>query len=665
MGFLPEKMLRVRIIGSNMRKDAIISALHDAGVIQLEAVSGDIAKSAGQAKPGELYRRVNRALQIYRGYESILPAIPVNAVKEFDGAEELLVEAAKIDLEDDLRIIKATESDILAEIKEIHNRLDAVEALNGLNYDLSIFNGSTISSFIVRGIDEPETEASLRKKLPDATVFKLPNGQLVITIPVKLDAELARVASELNFKISHIPEMQGKPSEYSQAMTKKLSEENARLDEIKAGLKEISDEHYVSIVQIREALEIENRKLEVADKLSSTQDSFIMEGWIPSKHYDSLNDLVNKAASNSVIVKTLESKEDPPTLLSNPKALQPFEFFVRFYSLPKEFEWDPTLIFSLIFPFFFGIMVGDWGYGLVILGASLWMIRKLTTPGAKTIMPKMLTNFALTIFGKNALTVLARALIPSSIVAIIAGALFNNFFGFPLLPLTVIEAAPGFGAAHIGAFPPVPTVLFHVDVTTPKLLLFTGYIGLLMVTFGLVLGFLNELRLNHRKGMISKVGWLLVAWGLALFGLNLITGLPVPPIASIVGAVIGIVMVLVSEGPLGLIEIPSIISHILSYTRIMGILLASVYLSYILDLIFLKGIAKSPLFGIVGIFVLVLGQMFNLAIAVMEPGIQGARLIYVEFFSKFYTGNGKIFRPFGTTRKFTTPKFSLPSSSKK
>ena len=664
MGLLPEKMLRVRIIGSNLRKDSIISALHDAGVIQLEAVSGDIAKLAGQAKPGDLYRKVNRALQIYRGYESILPAIPVTNVREFDGVEELLDEASKIDLEEELRIIKASESDLLSEVKEIRNRLDAVESLTGLDYDLSIFNGSLISSFIAKGVDLKESRDDISSRIPEATLFSLPNGSLVITIPVKKDAELARVAAELKFSISHIPEMSGKPSEYRDSMTKRLAEKQKHLDSISAELKEISGEYYEKIAQIREQLEIENRKLEVAEKLSSTQDSFIMEGWIPAKHYDSLVSLVEGAAQGSVIIKTIETKEDPPTMLSNPKSLQPFEFFVRFYSLPKEFEFDPTLIFGLVFPFFFGIMVGDWGYGLVILGVALWMIRKLTTPGAKTILPKSLTRFALTIFGRNALLVLAKALIPGSIVAIAAGLLFNNFFGFPLLPLTVFEAGTGFGGAHIGSFPPTPTVLFHVDFMIPKLLLFTGYIGLAMVTFGLILGLLIEIRLKHRKGIGTKIGWLLVTWGIALFGLNLITNFPVPPLYSIASAVVGIVLVAVSEGPLGLIEIPSIISHVLSYTRILGILLASVYLAQVIDLIFLKGFEKSPLLGLVGVIILILGQAFNLAIAVMEPGIQGARLIYVEFFSKFYYGNGKIFRPFGTTRKFTAAKFNLDTQKK-
>ena len=674
MALMPEKMHRVRIIGSNLRKDHIITALHDAGVIQLETVPADLTKIMGQSKPGELYRKVNRYLQIYRGYENILPPVPVKTSREFASIDELLDEAAKIDLEEELRIIKATESDLLSEMKEINNRLEAVASLDGLNYDLSIFNGSTISSYIAKGFEDEGSVPLIREKLPDATVFRLPNQAVIITIPAKKDAELARVASELKFSISHIPEMSGKPEEYSKSMKDRLALKTKDLEELHNDLMDVSKEHYESIVQIREQLEIENKKLEVSDKLASTQDSFALEGWIPQKHYDSLVSLVNKAADNSVIIKTVETKEDPPTLLSNSKRFKTFEFFINFYSLPKEYEFDPTMIFAFIFPFFFGLMVGDWGYGLVILAAALWMKKKLTTPGAKTIMPKALTKFALTVFGRNALLVLAKALVPASLVAIVVGLLFNGFFGFPLLPVTVFEVSSSFHNISIFGFPPTPSVtIFHLQLMIPKLLLFTGYVGLAMVTFGLVLGLVNETRLKHRKGAASKIGWLLMAWGLALFGLNLIHSSgsfslsfatnPEAPI-SLIAFVVGIVVVALSEGAMGLIEIPSIISHILSYTRILGILLSAVYLSYVIDLIFLKLATKDPLMAVVGAIVLILGQLFTLGIAILEPGIQGARLIYVEFFSKFYYGNGKIFRPFRTIRKYTTPKFNLESARK-
>jgi len=305
-------------------------------------------------------------------------------------------------------------------------------------------------------------------------------------------------------------------------------------------------------------------------------------------------------------------------------------------------------------------MVGDWGYGLIILVGAIWLVRRIDHPRANSHIPKKLSSFALTVLGKNPLRILGKTLIPGSILAIIVGLMFNNFFGFPLLPVTLFQTSTGFSGAHIGAFPPTPIVIFHVSIVIPKLLLLSGYIGLAMVTFGLILGFINETRRGHRRGSVGKIGWILLAWGIAIFGLNLIhhdtslnpaVSLSTPIAVALIIA--GLIVVIATEKARGAMEIPSIISHVLSYTRILGILLASVVLAQVIDLIFMKGVEKSPLLAVVGIIILIFGQLFNLVIAIFEPGIQGARLLYVEFFSKFYNGNGKYFRPFRSVRKYT------------
>ena len=77
------------------------------------------------------------------------------------------------------------------------------------------------------------------------------------------------------------------------------------------------------------------------------------------------------------------------------------------------------------------------------------------------------------------------------------------------------------------------------------------------------------------------------------------------------------------------------------------------------DFVFIRGWAHGPLLGIVGTLILIIGQLFTFVIAIFEPGIQGARLIYVEFFSKFYTGNGNEFRPFSSRRRRTLSKFEI------
>ncbi len=663
MVLYPEKMSRVRIIGSNSRRHSIITSIHDAGFLQLEPVDPAIEKMLDRGVSGDMYRRISTLLQRFRGYEMMLPPVEVNSRMETPSPEQLIEETEQINIGSDLESLKDSETDIQAELKEISMRLHALDLIDELNYDLSIYNNSFVTSYVAISMEDKISPEAIKQRIPDASVFPLPSGNFIVSIPERLESDFGKAASDLSLDILHIPVMSGKPQDYRAMLIEKKTMAESHLKEIREDLMDMSRSYYQKVVQYREALEIEARKLDVSEKLSSTKDVFVMEGWIPTKQVNTLSGIVEKASDGASVISNVETKEEPPTLFNNPRKFRVFEFFVRFYSLPQSNEFDPTVIFAIIFPIFFGIMVGDWGYGLIILLGALWLVKRIDHPRAHSLVPKKLSSFALTVLGKNPLRILGKTLIPGSILAIIVGLMFNNFFGFPILPVTLFQTSTGFSGAHIGPFPPTPTVIFHVSIIIPKLLLFSGYIGLAMVTFGLILGFINEMGRKHKRGAAGKIGWILLAWGIAIFGLNLIhhntslnpaVSLTTPIAVGLIFA--GLITVIATEKARGAMEIPSIISHVLSYTRILGILLASVVLAQVIDLIFMKGVEKSPLLAVVGILILIFGQLFNLVIAIFEPGIQGARLLYVEFFSKFYNGNGKYFRPFRSVRRYTVER---------
>lgn len=643
----PRRMEKIRIIGSDTAKERIVSALQDYGVMQLEPVSGDLKEVLSPGKTDERYRKIQDALQKFRGYENALPKIHVTEKKSFQDLEGLLADAENLSKEIEPRVwvLKREEEDLDSDLKLMEKRIEIARVLAQFPYDLGILNGEHIISFLIRNTTEEEIRTSLMNEVGDAAIVYSGREGVVASIPRDMESKIGRMAASMNLEIVQIPQMHGKPEDYISDLEKKLKDWQAKIAGIRSDLKEISTAHYREIVQIREQLEIEFRKAEITERLASTQSAFVMEGWIPSDLIDVLSSKLEELARGRVIVTRVKTDEMPPTMLSNPRKIRLFEFFIRFYSLPQETEFDPTLIFAMVFPVFFGLMVGDVGYGLIILLVALWLNHRLAHPPKVSHIPRKISGFVGMIMGPSALRILARALIPGSIIAIFFGMLFNQFFGFPipyissLLPYTVHG----------------PVVIIYL----PHLLVISGYIGLGMVTLGLLLGFLDEYGRREFKKASGKIGWIMIAWGVSLFGLDLLhSNITAISYLFVVLALAGVAVIIVAEGSHGAMELPSIVSHILSYTRIVGILLASVILAYVVDSVFESSTSSIGIM-IFGGIILVLGQVFNLAIAVFEPGIQGARLIYVEFFSKFYRGNGKPFFPFSSARKYTVKQYEF------
>jgi len=687
-------MAKIAIMGLRKNQQTSVSILHDMEILQLEPLSKDVLDIVKNERDNELTRQVSDELLRVKALMTVLPSIPVTVRKRFDSIDDLLQTASSINVDEQVASLEKEKEALLTEIKDTENNLKLVEEFSFFPEDLKILQLSSATSYFGR---IPSDKFEEFKKVIDAhhedimlytQAEKELTHLILVVFPTISSDGFANIIQTHNVKIEAVPSINGKPNEIITDQKSNLQTQNQRLKQINGELNKISQKHFANLVEVEEQLQIENKKLEVISNLGVTKDAFAMEGWVPKSKLGQVKSTLEKFTDGTTIYE-LETKEEEkaPTLMSNPGRFRLFEAFIRFYSLPQSKEFDPTMVFALIFPIFYGLMIGDTGYCLVILLVCLWVIRRVEKGKRNlNIMPRQLRSFAMLILKKRQMVKLSKAMIPGCVVGIVLGFIFDLHFGFHLngYVFDVLASAGVTGLPEPGEILNRPSQAFIDPIhQAGTLLLYAGYIGIGFVSFGLILGVIDCMREGEKKEALVKVGWLAVGWGIVLLGLALISGdainptwdrlIEVNPIAYMYyGLIFGGIALMVacdkSKGPMkvmALMEVATIISHILSYTRLIGILLASVILAHTIDYIFLKSLNIGLPLVVLGTMILFIGHLFNIIIGVFEPGIQGARLVYVEYFSKFYRGNGKAFKPFGSLRRFTEEQYRSEQPEKK
>ncbi len=642
----PLPMAKVGVLGLKDDRETILSVLHDLGVVQVEPISKDTLRHLEPEHGSEVARTVGDELLRFRGLRTALPARPAPAPRVFQSLSEVLKTAKSVPIDAEVGELKREEDHLLTQIKGLTDDLDVLDRFRFYTDRLEYLQAKPIFAFFGESTVEAYRElAGAIPGLSDADFLSHTEGDTVrflVAVRREQADQVSRLAQQKGVKLFPIPRRAGTPAEVIPTLKEERAALERRLAEVRTRLAAISGEWFPLVAALEEALAIENRKLEVWTRLGAGQTTFALEGWVAKRDRPTVEEALTSATGGRSHVYEIPTAEEPPTVMWNPAGVRKYEFFIRFYSLPLSSEWDPTWVFAIAFPLFFGLMLGDIGYALIILLVSLWMIAGF--PGGRRI-PNFMKSLPKLIMPPSAMQALAYTLVPGCLLGIGFGVFFNDFFGFHILPWTFLDPITARGLS--------------------SLLLVTGYIGLAMVVLGFALGALKEYFHHHRMGAIGKTGGIFVALGLSSVGLTLLRAGHLsaiwPPFvgtsafvslsyASLFG---GIALLLIGEKGQGLMSVMEILSHVLSYTRVVGILLASVILAFLIDMGAVYYFHAGGAAPIISAVILIFGQGFNLVLAVFEPGIQGARLIFVEHFSKFYSGNGRGFRPFGTARLHT------------
>ncbi|HLC47240.1 MAG TPA: V-type ATP synthase subunit I [Candidatus Nanoarchaeia archaeon] len=644
---VPEKMSRITVIGLQTEMGAVIERLHSLKACHIKNHTKKSQEDLDIARPLSCAEQVSSMIIDIRSLCSTLeqnssPGLKIGQAAVISGS---LANAASMIIDTGRTISQAQRKTaiIIGQVKAIEEALrrnndeqKLLETINPLDISLESFAQYSSLTVFIGFAEQVKNLSKSISSLTDRHSLKIAaDSERKNLIALFIDKEFSVKAQDIlagckfsAIDLSQLRVQKGKPSK----RISELKQDSKELLRVKDRLQEQFDDlARRSLPQFRgieEALKIEAVKAESPLRFAATERTFILTGWIPSAQEKTVASEIEKSAKGKIYVGiekihrhvTHDShaggsaeahvSEEVPIKFKNPKAVQPFEFFMNLYTLPQYKEIDPSFLMFLSFPIFYGFMLGDMGYGLVTLALFLWLKPKI--PGE---------------FGK-----LVTAMIYGSISAIFFGALFGELFGLEKI-------------GHLE----LPHLISRAEQIN-ELMLVAIAIGVVHINIGLIVGFYNKLRQHGLwHAFTEKISWILLEVAVVCFALayNPMFGLIVQKWVGASLFFLAAMLLYLGEGPKGLIELPSIFTNILSYARLMAVGLASVILATVVN----ELAGEMFHLGIVGILggiiLLVIGHAINIMLGLISPFLHATRLHYVEFFGKFYEGGGLKFLPFG------------------
>ena len=365
----------------------------------------------------------------------------------------------------------------------------------------------------------------------------------------------------------------------------------------------------------------------------STDTVFYFDGWMPARAQAEVEELL-KRYEFYYDIQEPDAEEEVPVLLHNSSVATPFEAVTNMYSLPSRKDIDPTTILAPFYFIFFGMMLSDAAYGIILSALCFFVLKKYKPEGTIYKMFKMFFYCGISTFIWGALF----------------GGWFGNFFTVAADTLLGKEFA-------------IDPIWFNPLEEPMRLLIFSLILGAIHLFIGMGVQAYMYIRDGHPVDAICDIGlWYVLLIGLVLFAV----GGSVTPVLSTVGkimSIVGVVGILVTggrkkkgigkiTGGLGaLYGITNYLSDILSYSRLLALGLATGVVAQVINT--LGSLAGGGVVGAIVLTVaLVFGTIFNLAINALGAFVHSCRLQYVEFFGKFYTGGGREFRPFARKTKY-------------
>ena len=648
------EMSKLSVICLNSQKKRFIKELMDLGVVEITKPEGNssdnpIPEGTFIANNSAEVSHLDAQIAVYgttidtlnNYYEGKRPLISTR--------KEILAEKFAQEVEKNQGYAEKMAAETSAASKKIAEDRNEINRLSILvkglepwkELDLPLEKTGTRSSSVFMGTVPAKTNTdvllnSVLEEAPSAVVQKVSSDKLQTYLCfICLKEEKPKVLDALrqfSFSIVSLGDNTGTAAEAAEAYTRRIEALEQDIAEKTEELKKLANE-LEKVEYVYDDLLIKRDRAKAVGDMINTKKVFCFDGWLPTAAEDKVKKLLDKYGCYYEISEPIKD-EETPILLKNNKFATPFEAVTEMYSLPLATEVDPTPIMAPFYFIFFGLMLSDAAYGIILAAACFAIMKKFKLEGT---MKKMI-----------------NLLFWGGISTFFWGVLFGGWFG---------DATAVFSKTFLGKEIVINPVWFDPLEEPMTLLIFSIILGAIHLFTGMAIQAYMLIKSGKPWDALFDIGfWYMLIIGLVLFGI----GGSVAAVLSSVGkwlAIVGAVGILVTggrnkkgfgkiTGGLGsLYGITSYLSDALSYSRLLALGLATGVVAKVINI--LGSLAGSGIVGlIVFIAVFLFGTVFNLAINALGAYVHSCRLQYVEFFGKFYTGGGRGFAPLDRKTKF-------------
>ena len=634
------KMKRLRMVAMAADREALLRKLQHMGcveIVQPEADPDDPlwaclthSETGGLSAAHEEKNQAERALEVLKRYKA-LPKSGFLDPKPSVGEGELFDETGARAARDIAGQVNGLDRR-LAAIRAEENKLETQRAvlLPWKSLDMPLETGSTDQVTIQLGtlpaalpMNQAEGEVRAAGELAELTEISADREARYCTLVCHASQAEAvlETLKNLGWSRANLRDWTGAAADNLARLDREAEELKAEAASIEEKLSGMG-QNAPALRQMSDLAGLDASREESRGRLLDTAQTFLLEGWVPEESWPGLKQELDRyPCACEVGDPTPEEYEKVPVQLKNNTLTKPLNMVTEMYSLPAYGTLDPNPLMAPFFILFYGIMMADMGYGLLMMLAG-GIILKKKKPGGT--------------FGH-----LCGLLVLCGITTFIMGALTGGFFGDFLTQVVKLTTGGDF------ALP----ALFTPLEDTMMILVGAMCLGFVQILTGMAISFVSKLK----NGQVLDAVFEEVTWWVVFAGLGLII-LGITPIVLIAGLVMVVAGPVIQNQGFGKITgiFGSLYNHvtgyfgdILSYSRLMALMLAGSVIAQVFNTL-------GAIPGNIFIFLIIsfAGNALNFALNLLGCYVHDLRLQCLEYFGKFYQDGGKPFRPLNLNTKY-------------